>query len=53
MSFAPCAQRPDADLPDLGIGEALDELVDMVVNDFPWTLTDVTGNPERTSDREH
>ena len=31
----------------------LDELVDMVVNDFPWTLTDVSGNPERTSDREH
>lgn len=25
-----------------------DNLVDMVVEQFPWTLTDVLGNPERT-----
>jgi hypothetical protein len=31
----------------------LDELVDMVTEQFPWTLTDVLGNPERTSDPEH
>jgi hypothetical protein len=31
----------------------LDELVDMVVDTFPWMLADVTGNPERTLDREH
>lgn len=31
----------------------LDELVDLVVDSFPWMLTDVAGNPERTSDREY
>jgi hypothetical protein len=25
-----------------------DELVDMVLDQFPWSLTDVLGNPERT-----
>lgn len=25
-----------------------DNLVDMVIEQFPWTLTDVLGNPERT-----
>jgi hypothetical protein len=25
-----------------------DQLVDMVVEQFPWTLADVLGNPERT-----
>jgi hypothetical protein len=25
-----------------------DELVDMVVESFPWTVQDVLGNPERT-----
>jgi hypothetical protein len=25
-----------------------DELVDMVVDSFPWTVEDVLGNPERT-----
>ena len=25
-----------------------DKLVDMVLDQFPWTLTDVHGNPERT-----
>jgi hypothetical protein len=31
----------------------LQELVDIVIDTFPWTLTDVTGNSERTSDRKH
>ena len=31
----------------------LAELVDIVIETFPWTLTDVTGNSERTSDRPH
>lgn len=25
-----------------------DELVDMVIDQFPWTLEDVLGNPDRT-----
>ena len=28
----------------------IDQLVPLVVETFPWTLTDVTRNPERTSD---
>ena len=31
----------------------LRELVTMVAEQFPWTLTDVAGNPARTSDREY
>ena len=31
----------------------LEELIDMVIDQFPWTLTDVLGNPERTSDPEY
>lgn len=33
--------------------DQLRNLVATVIENFPWTLTDVTGNPERTSDREH
>lgn len=33
--------------------DLLDRLVTLVVETFPWTLTDVTRNPERTSDRGH
>jgi hypothetical protein len=33
--------------------DQLDTLVDLVIDSFPWTLTDLTQNPERTSDREH
>lgn len=31
----------------------IDELLEMVTTQFPWTIADVFGNPERTSDREH
>lgn len=31
----------------------IDELLEMVTTQFPWTLADIFGNPERTSDREH
>lgn len=31
----------------------LQELVDTVMDTFPWTLADVTQNSERTSDRKH
>lgn len=31
----------------------LGELVGLVIENFPWTLTDTVTNPERTSDREH
>lgn len=30
----------------------LDDLLNLVVEDFPWTITDHSRNPERTSDRE-
>jgi hypothetical protein len=31
----------------------LEELVTLVADTFPWTLQDVHGFPERTSDRKH
>jgi len=31
----------------------LGELVDMLVTQFGWMLTDVTGNPDTTSDPDH
>jgi hypothetical protein len=33
--------------------DTLERLVTLVIETFPWTLTDVTRNPERTSDRRH
>lgn len=32
---------------------SIDELLEMVTTQFPWTIADVLGNSERTSDREH
>jgi hypothetical protein len=32
---------------------SLDELVTLVADTFPWTLQDVHGNPERTTDLKH
>ena len=32
---------------------SLDEPVTLVADTFPWTLEDVRGSPERTSDRKH
>jgi hypothetical protein len=42
----PGAQAPYPD-------SLLEELVTLVADTFPWTLQDVHGFPERTSDRKH